>query len=169
MKLIPARFVPPIAVAVFAVFAGVAVVSINGQPRQPTGIVRTGCPASTAALIVVPITGVDLRAPLACLVLDPASVTLDNSTTPPTARFKPSTAPVINFQDDDPACNAWNGPTGTLGAIPNPATSLSITINGLTQKTGLDYTLNAGGVVTWIGQPVLASDTLRCSYRFGGN
>jgi hypothetical protein len=74
-------------------------------------------------------------------------------------------APVINFADVDAACTGWGTATSyVLGAAPNPAASLVIVQNGLTLSAGLDYTL-AAATVTFLQNPPLATDTMKCSYR----
>jgi len=70
-----------------------------------------------------------------------------------------------NFVDDDAPCATFTGVMATLSQTPSPPASMTLTINGLVQKLGVDFTLTGSTVVlnTYVAT---ASDIVRCSYRF---
>lgn len=56
----------------------------------------------------------------------------------------------------------------TLAAVPNPASSLVIYRNGVLQKVGLDYSLNANTITFVAGATPQPGDTLLAGYRIPG-
>jgi len=161
--------------------------------RAPTSLnIDTGahCPASSANQIVVALPSPQAIAPVMCLILDPAGFTIDQSTNPPTVRVigaagpagavggtgtagatgatgpAGTSAPVINFVDDDTACASWPGASVyALTHEPNPASSVTVSQNGLKLKQGNDYTVS-GSMVTFLANPPHATDLLTCAYRY---
>ena len=77
----------------------------------------------------------------------------------------------LSFVDSDSPSGTMDGANGqfTLSAAPNPASSLAVFRNGLLQKIGQDYTLNAQTLAFVSGATPQPGDTLLASYRLSGN
>jgi hypothetical protein len=96
--------------------------------------------------------------------LDP-SLTLDTTTVPPTLKSNGNSGPT--FVDGVTPVGSVDGVnlTFTLPSAPNPAASLELSVNGLTYKSTLDYTLTSA-TITFIPASVPASGSvLLASYR----
>lgn len=80
--------------------------------------------------------------------------------------YQPSNAPQFAFADGETPAGAVNGVNTvfTLAHAPNPAGSLLLTLNGVVQKAGADYTL-AGSTVTFFVPPA-SGDSLEAWYRY---
>jgi len=152
----------------FAIFAVIFSRALLAQTSVNVAA-SASCPPSTATRIVIALSAGSKVAPLSCLILDPASFVVDKTTNPPTVHVAFPTPPapsIINFMDDDSACAAWlTSTTYTLTHPPNPASSLSITQNGLALKQGVDFTVS-GSTVTFLFNPPAPTDTLVCRYRY---
>ncbi len=97
----------------------------------------------------------------AIAVLD-SSLTLDESTSPPTLRAKvPSTRDVWG----ETLTATGTMPTWTLNTAPLTGT-LRLHLNGIRLTAGVDYTI-AGSVITFIGKSTpQAAEVLCADYRF---
>lgn len=75
----------------------------------------------------------------------------------------------INFMDDDPACSVLPQAQGpiTLTQTPNPPTSFVLTVNGITYKNIVDYSI-AGATITFapLSYNPSSIDVVTCRYRY---
>lgn len=84
----------------------------------------------------------------------------------PIQNFQPPAAPQFAFADNETPAGAIDGVNAafTLAHAPNPAGSLELELNGLTQTQGDDYTL-AGAAITFATPPE-AGAKMRAWYRY---
>jgi hypothetical protein len=75
-----------------------------------------------------------------------------------------------SFVDGDSPAGIVDGSNTsfTLSAVPNPATSLAVYLNGMLQKIGQDYTFTGGSIQFVAAAAPQPGDTLLASYRLTG-
>lgn len=145
-----------------------------GIPPTGVSIAQLTAPASSQPQVLVAqalgsIAGVSITG-ISPAVLDPGSLVLDTSVTPPVLRAlgagpAPITAAVfIDGETPGGAVNGVNAVFSLIGA-PNPQSSLAVYRNGVRQKLGLDYTLAADAITFLPGSIPQTMDTLLVDYR----
>ncbi len=139
-----------------------AVLGFASQAGSKTQITLDQLAAPTTTSIMVSVPGRGWTA----AQLDPTLV-LDTTTTPPTLKAPGGGGSQVIFVD-------WVTPTGTVDGVnqnftlpsaPNPGTSLTVIVNGITQRAVVDYNLTPGtSTFTFITAPT-AGSVVAAEYR----
>lgn len=145
-------------------------VCITASAQTTISIGQMSCPASTSPqiLVAIPLGSIGsipiIR--LTCAVLDPATLILDTTRTPPVLRAVAIQAPGTNYVDGEVPTGLMDGANSNFTLASTPiAGSLHLHRNGVRQKSGLDYNLVGISILFLAGSTPQPGDTLLVDYR----